>query len=51
MGILRSDKYAIDQISPKLSLPADLADRLRTVVVDESALKNFVYLLSKQTTG
>ncbi len=45
---LEAIKYAIDQISPKLSLPADLADRLRTVVVDESALKNFVYLLSNR---
>lgn len=46
--ILEAIKYAIDQIKPKLSLAADLADRLRSVVVDEYALKNYVHLLSNR---
>ena len=43
--ILEAIKYAIDQIKPKLSLAADLADRLRSIVVDEYVLKNYVHLL------
>lgn len=43
-------KYAINQMKPNLSFVAELAERLCSVAVDESALKNIVHLLSNIST-